>query len=198
VNNSKLTAAPKLAKPGAGLPFVEWAIAKYILLPGLFRETGNTQAIDHFVRESEKIAALSSELNSEMLTEQRLIPRHRGLEDSSRYWSVAMALEHLVIVGDMMRQVVVDLSSGGTNMRQIGIADVKPGLNVDPAEALQTFEEMTERFVRETTAANIDAFPTATYPHPWFGPLNAHQWLTFAAPHERIHRKQIEAIIARL
>ncbi len=197
MNSSKLP-EPKLAKPGAGLPFMEWAIAKYILLPGLFRETGSTQAIEHFVRESEKITALSCQLSPEMLTERRLIPRHRGLEDSSRYWSVAMALEHLVIVGDMMRQVVVDLSNGGTNLRQIGIADVKPGLNVDPAKALPAFEEMTERFVRETTAAQIDAFPRSTYPHPWFGPLNAHQWLTFAAPHERIHRKQIEAIIARL
>jgi hypothetical protein len=47
------------------------------------------------------------------------------------------------------------------------------------------------------SASNINAFPQLTYPHPWFGPLNAQQWLAFAAPHENIHRKQIEAIIAR-
>lgn len=193
----QMVVEPKLAKPGAGLPFVEWAVAKYILLPRLFETTDKEKALKAFAKESEKIMAISSMVAPNNLTERRLIPRLRGLEDSSRYWSVAMTLQHLIIVGDLMRQTVLKLSIGDRPTSIVGTADVKPPIEVVSATVLEDFKLMSERFLQETSTAKIDAFPQVTHPHPWFGPLNAQQWLAFAAPHENIHRKQIEAIIAR-
>ena len=66
------------------------------------------------------------------------------------------------------------------------------------ARSLREFEAMTKRFLHDVGKANIDVRSKVTHPHPWFGPLNAYQWLVFAAPHENIHRKQIEAIVAQL
>jgi len=197
VNLNQSTEEPRLAKPGAGLPFLEWSMAKYILLPKVFK-TPKKEAIDNFAKQSEKILALSTSLSADQFTARRLIPRLRGLEDSSRYWSVAMTLEHLVIVGNLMRQAVVELSSGQANLQAVGSGDVKPDPNTDPAKAIQSFKDMSDQFVREALAADVDAFPKITHPHPWFGPLNAHQWLNMAAVHENIHRQQIKEIIARL
>ena len=189
---------PKLAKPGAGLPFFEWAIANYILVPRLLKNTSRESALAAFKLESNKILALARSLSSSDFAQRRLIPRLRGLEDSSRFWSVAMTLHHLIIAGNGTRQIIVDLAHGGTTIPPVSTADIKPDPNVDITKVLQTFEEMSQRFLQDTTALNVDAFPMATYPHPWFGPLNASQWLKFAAPHANIHRNQIKEIISRL
>jgi len=109
-----------------------------------------------------------------------------------------MTLEHLIIVGDGMRKVVLALSSGKTGMAAVGTADVKPGADVDGATIRANFAAMSERFLADTSKVDVSAHPGATHAHPWFGPLNAWQWLAFAAVHEEIHSKQIKAIIARL
>ncbi len=191
-------AEPKLAKPGAGLPFFEWAIAKYILLPRLFKNTNKENALRFFSAEADKIMAIASNVDLEKLSQRRLIPRLAGLEDSSRYWSVAMTLDHLIIVGDSMRKLILGLSAGGSNFKRVGTADVKPNINVDAATILSAFKEMTAHFVKDISATNIDAFPNSTHPHPWFGEQNATHWLTIASAHMRIHRQQVEAILARL
>lgn len=188
---------PKLAPPGAGLPPLEWAVAKFIMFPTLFRTRSSAEAIKEFEKESNEIIRLVNQTPTNLQTERRLIPRLRGLEDSSRYWSIAMTLEHLVIVGHGMRQIISDLAGGGTQLKPRGTADVKPSVDADPAVALSKFEEMSRRFIDETSALDL-SHSNAKHPHPWFGPLNARQWLIFAAPHESIHRKQIESIIARL
>jgi hypothetical protein len=36
------------------------------------------------------------------------------------------------------------------------------------------------------------------YPHPWFGPMDAHGWYALAAGHLAIHRGQIERILQGL
>lgn len=190
--------APKLDKPGAGLPFIEWAVAKYIVFPRRFKNSSKDKALADFAEQSDKILKLARGLSSEQLIERRLIARLQGLEDSSRYWSVAMTLDHLTIVGNMMCHAVVALSKGNNALKVVGTAEVKPGAAADAARSLKDFEEMTERFLLEVGKANIDVRSKVTHPHPWFGPLNAYQWLVFAAPHETIHRKQIEAIVALL
>lgn len=200
--NTKLDAlnldAPKLDKPGAGLPFIEWAVAKYIVFPRRFKNSSKEKALADFAEQSDKILKLARGLSSEQLIERRLIARLQGLEDSSRYWSVAMTLDHLTIVGNLMSHAVIELSKGNNALKVVGTAEVKPGAAADAARSLKDFEEMTERFLLEVGKANIDVRSKVTHPHPWFGPLNAYQWLVFAAPHENIHRKQIEAIVALL
>lgn len=187
--------APKLGKPGAGLPFIEWAVAKYLVFPRRFKNSSKEKALADFAEQSDKILKLARALSSEQLVERRLIARLQGLEDSSRYWSVAMTLDHLTIVGNLMSHAVIELSKGNNALKVVGTAEVKPGVAADAARSLRDFEEMTERFLLEVGKANIDVRSKVTHPHPWFGPLNAYQWLVFAAPHENIHLRQIEAIV---
>ena len=139
---------PKLAKPGAGLPIVEWLVAKYIIFPNRFRSTTIKHAIEQFEDESKKIIELLSGLSDEQLAQRRLIPRLQGLEDSSRYWSIAMTIQHLNIVGEGMLGIIVSLSRGKNDLPFRGIADVKPSSDVDAQGEIANFKKLTENFGR--------------------------------------------------
>ena len=192
--NTQTINTPSLGKPGAGLPFYEWAVAKYFIFPHRFKTVDNQQAISHFAEETEKILILARALSDSDLGEKRLVKRLRGMEDNSRFWSVAMAVEHLIIADNAVRGVILALANGKTDLPESTIKDMKPNPLVDPTGLLARFEQTSQKFVNTASTAKIDAFPQATYAHPWFGPLNARKWLSFAAPHQRVHRQQIEEI----
>jgi len=190
----QLNSAPKLGEPGAGLPFHEWFVAKYLLFPHRFRTISNAQAISNFAEESKNILQIVSRLTDAELLEKRLIKRLRGLEDNSRYWSIAMAIEHMIIAGTSLRGVIVALSNGRADLPESTIAGLKPNPEISAEGLIERFEQMTQKFVRTAEGAKVGAFPNTTYGHPWFGPLNAEQWLIFAGAHQNVHRNQIEEI----
>jgi len=188
-------AEPKLAPPGAGLPFIEWAIAKYILVPQRLKTVTFAAAVTEFSAESAAITALVKPLNETQMSSRRLIPRLRGLEDSSRFWSVAMTLQHLVIVNNRVRGVIIGLTHGKTSMPAASTADVKPPVNIDCAGVLTEFEQTNRDFLDTVSRVDFEKFPRAAFAHPWFGELTARQWVQFLPLHQQIHKKQIEAII---
>lgn len=189
---------PRLDKPGAGLPFYEWAIANYIIFPMRFRRITPQLAIEQFESEVSQILTLTENLDSNKLSARRLIPRLRGLEDSSRYWSTAMTLRHIVIVLKGSAGILTALSHNKTDMQERGTADVKPEEELDLETIRDEFKDQAEQFSRLAKKLEIDKYPEAKFRHPWFGKLNARQWLLFVAPHTEIHRKQIEEILKRL
>lgn len=196
--NQQVSVEPKLQAPGAGIPKLELLIAKHIIFPLRFKKTSVATAIAEFREESDRILQLARGVSPEQLSERRLIPRLQGLEDSSRYWSIAMAMEHLAIVGGGTRGILVALSRNQTNLPKRGTADVKPSTDLDAQQILMRFEKVVDDFIRTAEKTDFDKYPEARHPHPWFGPLTAKQWLVFAAPHQKIHRRQIEEIVARL
>jgi hypothetical protein len=137
-------------------------------------------------------------LSPENLSKQVLIPRLPGLEDSSRYWSVAMTVQHLVIVNEKMMQVIVSLSNGKVPTQTASTAAVKPAPDVEPDAVLHQYEDLMRTLGATLGATEVDRFPAAKYAHPWFGPLTAREWLLFIPFHQRVHSRQITEIIKRL
>lgn len=189
---------PKLDKPGAGLPFFEWMVAKFVIFPVRFSTVSNQKALLDFEEVSGSIETIVRNLKTEDLSKRKLIRRLQGLEDSSRYWSIAMTLEHLVIVGESMQKVIESLAAGNSKIPPTSIAEVKPGLAPDEDSIIEKFSCMHKEFASRVRLLDLNEFPQAKYAHPWFGPLNASQWLSFAAPHTRIHKKQIIEISKQL
>ena len=92
--------APTLAAPGAGLPAPELWIARVLF--ALKRLFGSREAFTaRFEQERAAIRQLLSTSDPARRGQQVLIPRLRGLEDSSRFWSVWMTLEHLSITNSI-------------------------------------------------------------------------------------------------
>lgn len=186
-------AQPKLAPPGAGLPKFELVIAKLIFRWGRWR-TNRSQAVAQFARYREEVLDLVRDCSSAAGEQRVLIRRLPGLEDSSRFWSVFMTLDHLRIVHDSISGVIASLVAGQRPPGVVRTADVKPGQEVGIA-VVAAFEESCRKF-EQSVAASPDLATAAKHPHPWFGPLDAGGWHFMAGFHLKLHRQQIERILA--
>lgn len=191
---------PKLAPAGAGLPFIESLALKLWFGPVVSKRTKRPQCRSQYESVVAKIIKLAQELTPEQRQTKVLVPRLTGLEDSSRFWSMNGVLEHLIIVGEKMQTAILTLASGQVPDEKADIAKVKP---------LQSGEDMLERFMlfapklllnidAELAKPGMDADRAVFLHHPWFGPINAHQWYWLASAHQVIHYQQAKLIAKAL
>jgi hypothetical protein len=101
-----------LGKPGEGIPTLTRLGGRYIMFPLLDLFVSWDKAWEIFDKEGQKIVQLAKPLSKERLFERVLVPKLFGLEDNSRYYSVAMVLKHLHIVGEALVQRIPPLSRG--------------------------------------------------------------------------------------
>ncbi len=123
-----------------------------------------------------------------------LIRRPPGLEDSSRYWSVWMALDHLRIVHHEFIRVIGALANGRVPAGEASTAAVKPSPAAD-ASVVAAYEASCDALLT-TVAAVPDLHTSVRFAHPWFGPMTAAGWYALVGGHMSIHRVQIERITA--
>lgn len=189
------TVIPKLQPPGAGLPKPELFIARCLF--ALNRWTGSRAAFDaRFRREREIVRALVERCDADSGARRVLIRRPPGLEDSSRYWSVWMTLDHLRIVQSEFARVIGDLTRGIMPAGKASTAAVKPDPLAD-ATVIRPYENSCNELLAVAAAAP-DLKTRLRFGHPWFGPLDAAGWHALGSGHLAIHRVQIERICAEL
>ncbi len=187
--------APRLAPPGAGLPTHELYIGRVIF--AFKRWAGNRSIFDaQFQAERQRIRKLVDQCNPDSAGIPVLIKRCRGMEDSSRYWSVWMTLDHLRIVNLSFTRIIRLLSEGTIPEGKASTANVKPSSEATAA-VRGPYEEACDQLLA-TTAAVPDLNTRARYAHPWFGEMNAAAWHALAGGHMRIHRGQTERILEGL
>jgi hypothetical protein len=182
----------QLAPPGAGLPLIELQISRLGFAMAR-RLMSRKSASAKFRREADLMLKQARALDPKLATKQVLIERVRGIEDSSRNWSLLMTLDHLVIVDTAIAMIVDHLVQEKPLSTRVSTAEVKPR----PDQTMATVE-----LFRSTTKQYLDGIERlprlnsrARHEHPWFGPLNAHGWHCLAAIHHSIHRRQIERIV---
>lgn len=186
---------PILEAPGAGLPAPELWIAR--LLFALRRKLGGRESFTAgFTRERAAILELVATCDPGLRGRPVLIPRLRGMEDSSRHWSVWMTLEHLRLTNAIFGRVIASLARGEVPARKASTAEVKP--RADVGEAVEPAFEASCDALLAAVAEVPDLKTAAMYAHPWFGPLDAAGWHALAAMHMAIHRRQMANIIAGL
>ena len=186
---------PKLDAPGAGLsPSALFFARIYFRLKCL---TGSREKfIAGFETERARIRALVDPCALSQRGVRILIPRLPGLEDSSRYHSIWMTLDHLRITNLAFAGVIQELSQGRVPGFVASTAKVKPDPGVgEEVDAL--YEKSCDHFLHALTAVG-ELDTSVRYRHPWFGPLNGYRWLAITRMHMSIHRAQIAAIIRRL
>ncbi|MEO0454059.1 MAG: DinB family protein [Verrucomicrobiota bacterium] len=187
----------QLAPPGAGLPPVQGWFSRYLAFPLFSAAHPWGKAIELFEEEGNLILDLAIHLSPDDVAKQVLVPRLFGLEDSSRYWSVAMTLSHLMIVGELVGKTIILLSQNQIPPIKADTATVKPkeGLGL---ETIDSFRVFMDGFIYSLQEKVEDRDSKTTLSHPWFGELNPKQWCAMAALHQQLHRRQVEQIIKRL
>lgn len=188
---------PQLEVPGAGLPPVQAFLSRHVFFPAFCRIHPWDRAELLYKQESDLILDACVHLHPEDVTKPVLIDRIFGIEDSSRYWSVAMTLEHLMVVGEKVRDTVIALSRGETVTEKADIAAVKP-VGKYGHEVIEIFRTFVDEYLWEIQEKVENRNSRTTHEHPWFGELTAFRWVCLGALHQRIHRRQIERICLQL
>jgi hypothetical protein len=183
----------RLAPPGAGIPaHIRW-FGTWVTRPVVNRGSWDT-----FRRRFATYAGIFrrevTSLDEAALAPRVLVPRLFGLEDSSRYWSVAMTVRHVSIVSQLVASLIIRLSHGEKIDATVSIAGVKPEATIRPAEALTEFFAFADRGLDEIEAGVGDRRSAATHVHPWFGPLNARGWFWLLGTHTWVHLRQVRRI----
>lgn len=189
--------APELEAPGAGLPPVQGFLAKHVIFPVFCGYHSWNRSELLYKQESDLILNACVHLHPEDINKPVLIDRIFGIEDSSRYWSVSMTLEHLMIVGEAVRTTIISLSKGYAPDFKADIAAVKPEGKYGH-EVIELFRAFVDDYVWKIQEKAENRESETTFEHPWFGPLTAYQWVVLGAMHQRIHRRQIERICLEL
>lgn len=183
---------PLLAPPGAGLPAMELFLARlgFRVLRSIL---SRSRIEDWLYSETRRVLAGARALSLEQMKRQVLVQRLTGLEDSSRNWSPAMVLQHLVIVDTGISDLLGALCADKAFEREVRIADVKPTPDAGQEQlaclkrALMAYLEHLARIKNLRTVRR--------HAHPWFGSLDGHGWHMLAALHTMIHRRQLDTIV---
>jgi len=187
----------RLQKPGAGVPWYQLLFLRLYIKPFVAAKGGWEKDKADFARINAKILKICDGLNNVELGRRILVPKQPGLEDSSRYWSAAMTLEHMVIVGHGIRDITISLSKGIVPGGAADTAAVKPQGAMTPAESLDAFRNFAARTMEEIDTALGDTDSTAVFKHPWFGDFNTRQWHWMLAMHSIVHLRQLREIAKR-
>lgn len=185
----------KLEAPGAGLPKVELLAAR-VLFNWKRAWATNESATALITTEREAMLRLARSCSPEQGRKRVLIKRLRGMEDSSRYWSLYMTLEHVRIVNMGCLGAIRSLTRGQVPDRVASTAAVKPSPEVGES-VIGEFEQACELLVKTADGAG-DLRTKVRYTHPWFGAMDAAGWHFVAGFHMGLHRRQMEAITAGL
>jgi hypothetical protein len=176
--------------------------------PGLTSKT--REIIERLTRDREALVAAVASLSTEQAS-------HRPDEGA---WSVSDVLHHIALSEEatgklmtLMRKRAhdenvprdddpegsvldsIDSVVAGADDRQARAPDrVTPRSPIAAEEALARLAASRERLV--TSVSELSAFDLRglRFPHPFFGELDAYQWLLVTAWHERRHTRQIERI----
>jgi hypothetical protein len=186
-----------LAPPGAGLPRFQAFMLRYVLFPTYCRFTSWDTAAAVFEAEGKKLIELARPLPPLLFQKRVLLKPLWGIEDSSRYWSAEMVLEHLIEMGTCIATRVVDLTNGETPPCEVNVADFKPRGGRGP-QVLEDYTRFLDDYAKTLLEDVGEKRSKLTHPHPWFGQLTAHRWVCLGTIHQAIHRRQIARIVATL
>ncbi len=189
----------KLDKPGAGVPFIQSLFLRWIVGPVLSRLQADWEKDKkRFDAISQKLLQEIEGLSDAQLTTKILVPPQPGLEDSSRYWSAAMLLEHLIIVGEAVRGGILSLSKGVVPNRKPDTAKVKPKGAATPTEIVEAYKKFSSTVMAEIDRDIGDKDSKLVYAHPWMGPFTCRQWHWLLPTHQAIHLRQLREIVKGL
>lgn len=139
---------------------------------------------------------------------------------SEEKWSVANIVEHLAkteeslirLISKLLRQAEADgKASDGKIAESVSFAEIaekarglkleapdaiKPSGKATIAESLAKLKESRNALQALQSRLIAVDLSNASFPHPYFGAMNAYYWLAFVGLHELHHLKQVGEVLA--
>ena len=152
------------------------------------------RAIKMLRASSERVIAIAEHAGPARAFEPETVPRLIGIQNVSRDWSVMMVIEHLTLVNRDVLKLIGALKDDVTPRGELDLEDYRPDLDLGWDAIDRHRDVLADLDSLVSSASSLQS--VAYFRHPWFGMLNAHQWLCFAAFHQRIHLRQAQRIVA--
>ncbi len=187
---------PTLKPPGHPLPLIQRALLRCVIGPFLSKRDSWETMRSRYELLVSKIIQVSESISETERQIPILVDPIVGLEDSSRFWSVDMTLEHLVTVSRHMESMILVLARGEKPTVVADTAKVKPKENEE--KFLTEFKAYAPLLYQNLDLQMKNRESQITHRHPWFGMINAKQWYWVLAGHQGIHYQQIKQIVKQL
>lgn len=188
---------PKLQAPGAGLPLIQKLALRFLVGPFQSKKTPWEVSRARYEKLTAKIIAKAESIPAEKRKIKILVDPIIGLEDSSRYWSVDMLIEHLMIVSKNMEGIILQLTSGTVPQIKVDVAKVKPTVASSESstqDLLKEYKTFAPPLLQNLDSKMKNRDSPLTLLHPWFGECTARQWYWVLAAHQGIHWNQLKEI----
>lgn len=181
---------PKLDAPGKGLPFLHMLYARVRFGWSLSKKDTPEKNWKRFEKTNRKILDLVKNLSLEQMHKKVLVPKLPGIEDSSRYWSVADTLEHIEIVAESIAELLELLVKKEVPNKKVDIASYKPKGKYNGQDPRPNFEHLSKKMLERLSPLEIK-HQKPYFNHPWLGNFSALQWQWLLSTHSGIHLNQI-------
>ena len=199
MTTSQTQTEPVLDKPGAGVPWPQIAYLRFYIGPFVAGRSDWDKNWTLFDNVNNGILAKIENLTGPQLEKKILIRPLPALEDSSRYWSLAMTLEHLIIVGEAQKKIITALAQGIVPPGKGDTASVKPKGGREGRAQLADYKTFVASVRPALDPLRDKALASrAKFAHPWMGPFTALQWQWLFSGHTHIHYRQIKEILKGL
>lgn len=185
---------PKLAPPGAGIPWPARVVLRLFVNPFVAGKEDLGKSRYRIEKKHDLVLAEYLAIPEALRGRKVLVPSQPGLEDSSRFWSAAMVLEHLEIVGRSISEGIIRLANDQDPETKADTAKVKPPGTRSAPEIFTGFDRWRIGALAYIDSRVVDLDSKRTMVHPWFGPLTARKWFWLLGIHADIHLRQIRAI----
>lgn len=195
VSHSKSLSGPQLAEPGAGIGMIEMGLLKAVIKPILMRGVQAERSIQKLRQGECQLEDELRQFNPERLTEQILVPRIWFIEDSSRFWSVAMLFRHITKVNLSIAKAIeykMSLGDESASAAKERLKAVKPEVEFNQIQEIQNYRGSVLRLITAVEKTSERELQTNTLPHPWFGQLTYAEWTWFAGFHMTVHSRQLK------
>ena len=149
-------------------------------------------------------------------------PSLQTARDKPEGWTVAEVIEHLAMIEDSVGRLISAMAKQlraenahetetssvlggldqfglpGTKSKLVAPESYRPTGTLSTAEALEKLRAIRTRVLEAVQKVNGLDLTKASFPHPYFGPMNGYQWLLMIGQHEMRHLNQMKDSIQRL
>lgn len=191
----------QLDEPGSGISQLEIIALNTLIKPIFIKNYNLHEALVALENGRDELFKIVYQIKALDRSKRVLIKRPLFIEDSSRYWSAYMLFRHLAIINNTVLKAIhrgFTATSEQMPSNKERLKAVKPELDKNESIALTDFNQSILDMLTLPMHNSEEKLKSLTIPHPWLGELTHLQWIWFAAFHQKIHKKQLERILAEL
>lgn len=183
-------------EPGAGLPLLEGFFLRYVAALPIFLFSPQAVSSRRFQTLAQKLVVILESIPPDCFHTIVTTKRPFALEYSSTSWSLAMVLEHLILVGNVINVVLQGLIQDTPPQILVSTATVKPTGQIEAP--IESFKKYAANYLAFVERYDLAKAKKTRHLHPWFGQLTALQWHTFTYLHLWVHIRQVKMIMRHL